>query len=128
MTFLQRLARQAESLASLAAYEAAVGVVARRRGLPADAVRTVATWSLPGRRKLKHRRVFTREDALEPARARQQAIYLAVTHFGVPMRAVARAAGIDVAACSRACRLVEEARSEAAYDRDLDEMQLELMS
>ncbi len=110
MNTLQRLARRAETFAAMAAYEAAIAVISRRRGVSPEAVRRVAA----------------RPQAA--ARARQEAIYLASVRFDLPIRALARAANLDVAACSRACRKVELRREDRDYDRILDELELELMA
>lgn len=110
MNTLQRLARRAETFAALAAYEAAIAVISRRRGVPPDVVRRVAARPLAA------------------SRARQEAIYLALVRFEVPLRVLARAANLDVAACSRACRKVELRREDRDYDRILDELELELMA
>jgi hypothetical protein len=105
-----RLAAAARQTAAAAAYETTLNTVARRRELPLDALRRLAARPVAA------------------ARGRQEAVYLAVTHFGIGVRAVARVSGLSAPKCSRACKAVESRRDDAGYDRELDEMQLELMA
>lgn len=58
---------------------------------------------------------------------RQEAIYLAVTAFGRPLRSVARVAGISAPGALKAVRAVEDRREDPRFDRALDELELELM-
>lgn len=122
MTIFARLAAKAERTASALSLEAAVHVVARSRGIDPDEVRTGA-WSRQRQRNADGR--FVPGDN-GPVIARQEAIYLATTVFGRPVRAIARVAGISAPAVLKACRAVED-RRDGDYDRHLDELELELL-
>jgi hypothetical protein len=105
--FYARLARRARDVAAAAAVELALEVVAWRSGVPAAALRR--RYPRPAHQGL-----------------RQQAIYLAVI-TGHPRRDIARAVGLSPEIVARHCRVVEERRDDAALDRLLDELELEMM-
>ncbi len=59
-------------------------------------------------------------------RARRQALYLAVVHFGLTQSAIARAAGMSRQQVFSALRRVEDEREAAAVDALLDSLALRL--
>jgi chromosomal replication initiation ATPase DnaA len=104
-----RMAHQARRGGDIAAYEAALLLVARHYDLAVDAVKTTAA------------------RPLHLARARQVALYLCVTQFNVSRLSLSRITGLDPAGISRACVAVEERRTCALFDREIDELELELI-
>lgn len=105
-----RFCARADRLASAAALEVALNAVARREGLPITALKAGAP---------RPRRI---------AALRHQALYIAVTHFGRPQRSVARAAGLSHEAVAKACRQIEELREDQAFERMMDELELDCMA
>lgn len=102
-----RLARFVRRLAASAAYELALQVVARRKGVPVGELR---------------RRCNRRPDM---ANLKRQAVYLAVM-AGHSRRQIAQVAGVSPELVARYCRAIEEARDDPALDRVLDELELEM--
>jgi hypothetical protein len=58
------------------------------------------------------------------ARARHVAIYLAHVTLGIPLRAVAACFGRDRSTAAYACRVVEDARDDPAFDVALVDLEL----
>jgi len=102
-----KFSARADRLASDLALELALSAVARREGLSADDLRSGRGWRMAG--------------------LRRQALYIAVTHFNRPARSVARAAGLSHEAVRKACRLVEQRREDASFERRMDELEIECM-
>jgi hypothetical protein len=107
----QNLARRARDLASAAAFEASTVAVSRARAVPVSDMR----------RKGSNAR------AHHIAQAKKEAVYLAVTAFGLPIRAIGRVSGLSAEMVSKACRAVEDARDDYAYDRALDVLHNEVL-
>ena len=124
MSMISRLAARAERAVSQLSLEASVHVVAARRGLTPDAVRQAVGAGEVVRDATSGR--LSRKPG-DDMRAKQEALYLTVTHFGRPVRSVARAAGLSAPAVLKAVRAVEDRRDEGGMDRILDELELELM-
>jgi chromosomal replication initiation ATPase DnaA len=104
-----RLAHRARHNGDSAAFEASVLAVARRYDLSVEQIKTATN------------------RPLAPSRARQTAIYLCHTHFGVSQLSISRITGLDPAGIRRACGAVEDRRICADFDRALDELELELI-
>jgi chromosomal replication initiation ATPase DnaA len=96
--------------ASAVAYQAAVSAVARHHR---HSIKRVKTDDYLG-----HHR--------PGASPRAQAYYLAVTAFNCSLSSIARAAGVSKVAVHKACRKVEWWRDDAAFDRRLQSIELEL--
>lgn len=121
-----RLAVRADHLVSLAAFAAAVQVVATRRGVCPDKLRQGLTAEQTAKVAL-YARGLSKSDERDLAAARQEALYLAVTHFNRGHRSIARVAGVSHKTVERACAAVENRRDDRAFDRDIDELELALM-
>lgn len=87
-------------------YRLLVLVEAGRAGIDAQSV-----LDLKGR---AHPKGFQQTGAVNGCR--QLALYMAHTSFGVPLKPLARAAGISPQAVSRICHKIEDARSDAGHD------------
>lgn len=118
MNAFRNLARRAETLATRTALEAALRIAAERTNLaPADVLAPIDP------NKVRH----GRPEAVAHAHARRMAIYCTATLFDRPNRQIARAAGISRQLVDRFVGDVEETRSDARFDRELDEIELDLM-
>lgn len=96
----------------VAAYEASLTIAARHAG--------VAREELQFPRGKRPRR--------QHGKVRQTAIYLAAVAFGVPTCELARLAGVDHRAIGRSVSRMELARDDSQIDRELDNLELELMA
>lgn len=130
----RRLLRGAEAVRSYAAFCAASEIVAQRHGLPAEIVRRGPTPEQIARlvvREAETRRLAAPDAEVASIRAlataRREAFYLAHITYGAPMRSLARAAGVSHAAVRKALEAVEWRRTDPAFDRALDEAELQLM-
>jgi hypothetical protein len=125
-SFARQLSSSADRFASFAAYLAATEVVAIRHGVAAERVRRGLTQAETARVALSARGLGSDEEA-RIATARHEAIYLAVTVFGRSHKSIARAAGISPPAVRKALTAIEDRRDEPRFDRELDELELQLM-
>ncbi|HRN83260.1 MAG TPA: hypothetical protein PK857_00450 [Hyphomicrobium sp.] len=121
----QRLAARADRLASRAAFLAAAAIAAERAGL---AVADVVRPPTPAEQAAValSARGLAPPDAARAATARQEALYLAATVCGRSNKSLARASGLDPRAVRKALAKVEERREDAAFDRALDEVEIQL--
>jgi hypothetical protein len=60
--------------------------------------------------------------------SRSQSIYLASIVFERPKRSLARAIGVSEMAVRKTCQRVEEWREDVGVDRELDELEMRLMT
>lgn len=106
-----RLARRGAQFAAHCNVQAAVHTVASARGLPVDAVCGAAGSTAPRGAMI----------------ARQEAIYLTSVHFNQSLRRIGDVVGLSQEGVRKALATVEGRRDDIAYDRRLDELELELM-
>jgi len=106
---LARYASTAASIRCRAAYRAALCAIAETEGVPVTQL-------------VKRRRA-----SMISAGLHNRALYLAVTAFGVPARAIARVAGVTECQVRYALRHVEDERDDSSIDRMLDELELRML-
>lgn len=122
----QKLTASATRFKAAADFNLACDVVARAHGIEAKAIkRPIADVHRVG---LAARGIAGHDGVRQVARARHEAIYLAVTVFGAGVRAVADAARMRKSAVHDAVRGLEELREDPVYDRHLDELELECLA
>lgn len=118
MSPFARLARRAEALATKTAVSAALLTAAERANLaPADVLAPIDP------NDVRH----GRPDAVARAKVRRTAVYCAATLFSRPNRQIARAIGTSRQLVDRFVADIEAAREDAIVDRELDEIELDLM-
>jgi hypothetical protein len=120
---------RADRLASSAALGAAAALVSKRRDVPIERVLARPT---PTEAALVGLAAIGQADpnaiaAATAARARHEAIYLAVTLFDRTQKSVARVLGISPPAVRKALHGVEDRRDHEIYDRELAACERQLM-
>lgn len=122
----QKLISSTSRLKAAAEFRLALEVVARARGLdPRGLCQPIAGVHRIG---LAARGLAGHDALAEAARARHEAMYLAVTVCGAGVRAVAEAACVVPSTAAAAIRGCEERRDDPLYDRRLDELELECLA
>jgi hypothetical protein len=104
---LSRFASHADSLRVRAVYRTALAAVSEKAGV-ADTV-------------LLQRRHDRAKTVL-----RRRALYLAVTVFNCPARAIARASGLDEKTVRNALRATEDERDDSSLDTLLETLEMEI--
>jgi DNA-directed RNA polymerase specialized sigma24 family protein len=120
---------RADRLASSAALGAAAALVSKHRDVPIERVLAPPT---PHEQALVARSARGLDGhagarAAAAARARHEAIYLAVTLFDRTQKSVARVLGISPPAVRKALHGVEDRRDHEIYDRELAACERQLM-
>lgn len=110
----QRARARSGELAAAAALTASLAHVVCRIGIPIEEARAPTPRGRPP---------GARRKAVE---ARHAAIYLAVTAFGRPIRAVSRVAGLPHQVTGRIVRRIEDARDDPRVDQFLTALEGEL--
>lgn len=122
----QKLTASATRFKAAADFSLACAVVGRAHGLDPSALRRpIADVHRIG---LAARGIAGHDGVLQVARARCEALYLAVTVFGAKVRPLADAAGVRHPAVIGTVRDIEERRDDPIYDRHLDELELECLA
>lgn len=123
---------RADRLASHAALGAAAALAAQRHGVPIERVLAIPTpaetalLARAGRGRAGAKSAMAAK-AATAARARHEAIYLAITVFDRTQKSIARALGASPKAIRRALHGIEDRREEQHYDRALEICEQQMM-